>query len=44
VAAVIVGVGGIALVIFLLIWAIKAIVGKKRKRKATVEKPATGDG
>ncbi|MGN6531322.1 MAG: hypothetical protein ACTHK0_06185 [Ginsengibacter sp.] len=36
-AAVIVGIGGTALVVFLLIWAIRAINGKKRKSKMTAE-------
>lgn len=40
-AAVLVGVGGTALIIFLLVLAIRSITGKKRKRKKTSEKPLT---
>jgi hypothetical protein len=40
-AAAIVGIGGTALVIFLLVLAIRAINGKKRKRKLITEKAAT---
>lgn len=40
-AAAIVGIGGTALVIFLLVLAIRAISGKKRKRKLKTEKAAT---
>lgn len=40
-AAAIVGVGGTALIIFLLILAIRGITGKKRKRKIASEKPLT---
>jgi hypothetical protein len=40
-AAVLVGIGGTALIIFLLILVIRAIMGKKRKRKIESEKPVT---
>ena len=40
-AAAIVGVGGTVLVIFLLVWGIRAITGKKRKRKLTSENTGT---
>jgi hypothetical protein len=40
-AAVLVGVGGTALIIFLLVFAIRAITGKKGKGKKTSEKPLT---
>lgn len=39
--AAIVGIGGTAVVIFLLIWALRAINGKKRKRKLETGKAAT---
>jgi arginine exporter protein ArgO len=40
-AAAIVGIGGTAVIIFLLVLAIRAITGKKRKRKKASEKPLT---
>jgi hypothetical protein len=41
--ALLVGVGGTALIIFLLVLAIRAINGKMKKKKMVVKQPATGD-
>lgn len=42
-AAALVGIGGTALIIFLLIWALRAINGKQRKKRLATENAATND-